>query len=160
LHAFNLSFTDGSNPSGALALDSSGNVYGTAGNGGKSRGCASECGVLYKADSRGREAVLHSFGLGSDGQRPTGVVIDGSGNIYGTAWAGGTSQYGVVYKVDPSGHETVLYNFMGAADGGYPMAPVTLDSAGNLYGTTVGGGAAGSASVVFKLDTAGNETVL
>src|SRR5208282_3849903 len=66
---------------------------------------------------------------------------------------------GVVFKVDPSGNETVLYTFTGGADGGYPLAGVIRDSAGNLYGTTNGGGASG-AGVVFKVDTSGNETVL
>jgi uncharacterized repeat protein (TIGR03803 family) len=53
----------------------------------------------------------------------------------------------------------VLYTFTGAADGGGPEAGVILDSAGNLYGTTPNGGSAG-AGLVYKLDTAGHETVL
>jgi len=53
----------------------------------------------------------------------------------------------------------VLYSFTGGADGGYPLAGVVGDSVGNLYGTTPGGGAAG-AGVVYKLDAAGNQTVL
>ena len=65
----------------------------------------------------------------------------------------------MVFKLDTSGHETVLYSFTGGADGGYPDAGVIRDSAGNLYGTTSGGGASG-AGVVFKVDTSGNETVL
>lgn len=66
----------------------------------------------------------------------------------------------MVFKLDPSGHETVLYTFTAGADGGYP-AWVTLarDSAGNLYGTTNGGGT-DNAGVVFKVDTSGHETVL
>src|ERR1022692_438260 len=70
-----------------------------------------------------------------------------------------TGGWGIVYKVDPAGHETVLYSFTGGADGGYPEAGVILDSAGNLYGTTVNGGIAGL-GVVYKVDTAGHETVL
>jgi uncharacterized repeat protein (TIGR03803 family) len=66
---------------------------------------------------------------------------------------------GVVYKLDTTGHETVLYTFKGGADGGYPYAGVIRDSAGNLYGTTYGGGTA-SWGVVYKLDTTGQETVL
>ena len=64
----------------------------------------------------------------------------------------------MVYKVDTAGHQTVLYNFTGGADGGNPYAGVIRDSAGNLYGTTIGGTA--GAGVVYKLDTSGHETVL
>src|ERR1035437_3973399 len=59
------------------------------------------------------------------------------------AYLGGTANAGVVFKVDTSGTETVLYSFTGGADGDYPEAGVIRDSAGNLYGTTIGGGAAG-----------------
>jgi uncharacterized repeat protein (TIGR03803 family) len=66
---------------------------------------------------------------------------------------------GVVYKIDPSGNETVLYSFTGGADGGNPDSNVVLDSAGNLYGVTAGGGANGN-GVIYQLDPSGNETVL
>jgi uncharacterized repeat protein (TIGR03803 family) len=66
---------------------------------------------------------------------------------------------GVVYKLDAAGQETVLHSFTGGTDGEYPYAGVTRDSAGNLYGTTQGGGT-GNAGVVYKLDTTGQETVL
>lgn len=64
-----------------------------------------------------------------------------------------------MYKLDMAGHETVLHSFLGGSDGATPLAGVVVDSAGNLYGTTRAGGAA-SVGVVYKLDTAGNETVL
>ena len=60
-----------------------------------------------------------------------------AGNLYGTTDGGGASGAGVVFKVDTSGNETVLYSFTGGADGAYPNAGVILDSAGNLYGTTI-----------------------
>jgi len=75
-----------------------------------------------------------------------------------------------VYEVDAAGQYTVLHSFTGGADGGHPYAGVTCGSAGNLYGTTVYGGNTvacpaqsylpGGCGVVFKLDAAGNETVL
>jgi uncharacterized repeat protein (TIGR03803 family) len=65
----------------------------------------------------------------------------------------------VVFKLDPSGHETVLYTFTGGVDGGRPYAGVIIDSAGNLYGTTAGGGTTG-VGAVFKVDVTGHETVL
>src|ERR1022692_1045780 len=66
----------------------------------------------------------------------------------------------VWFKVNTAGDETVLYSFTGGADGGSPYASgVVRDSAGNLYGTTEEGGTEG-AGVVFKVNTAGQETVL
>ena len=103
--------------------------------------------------------TLHNFTDGVDGGKPdTGVIQDESGNLYGTAMRGG-SGYGVVFEVNTAETETVLYTFTGGADGSVPN-PVLRDSKGNLYGTTFWGGAYCYCGVVFKLDTAGNETVL
>jgi uncharacterized repeat protein (TIGR03803 family) len=87
------------------------------------------------------------------------VIRDQAGNLYGTTTFGGAAGYGVVYKVDTAGLETVLYSFKGAADGGEPYGGLIRDSAGNLYGTTPSYGT-GYEGVVYKVDTAGNETVL
>jgi uncharacterized repeat protein (TIGR03803 family) len=104
--------------------------------------------------------LLYTFKDTPDGKRPTGdLVRDPAGNLYGVTVAGGAYLWGTIYKVDPSGNETVLYSFTGGADGATPSAGVLLDSAGNLYGTTSGGGTSGHGTV-FKLDTSGNETVL
>jgi uncharacterized repeat protein (TIGR03803 family) len=147
--------TDGGNPYGGVILDWAGDLYGTASGGG-----ASNAGVVFKIDARGNYTVLYSFTGGADGGYPYGELIrDSQGNLYGTANGGGASNAGVVFKIDTSGHETVLYTFTGGNDGGFPLAGVTRDSKGNLYGTTNGGGASG-AGVVFKVDTSGNETVL
>jgi len=67
--------------------------------------------------------------------------------------------FGVVYKLDAEGHESVLYSFTGGADGGQPYAGVVRDPTGNFYGTTFSGGTEGW-GVVYRLDTAGVETVL
>ena len=144
----------GMDPWPGVIRDSAGNFYGTA-DGGRFG-----FGVVYKLDAAGNQTVLHNFTGGTDGGTPfAGVVRDPAGNLFGTTNVGGSSGAGVVYKVDPAGHETVLYSFTGGNDGGYPEAGVILDTAGNLYGTTQRGGAAGS-GVVFMLDTAGLETVL
>ena len=84
---------------------------------------------------------------------------DSAGNLYGTASSGGAGGLGVVYEVNCAGHQTVLYTFKGGADGSAPQAGVIGDSAGNLYGTTGGGGTA-NAGVVYKVNQAGQETVL
>jgi len=70
-----------------------------------------------------------------------GVVRDPAGNLYGTTDSGGASNLGTVYKVDASGRESVIYSFADFADGASPNTGVVRDLAGNLYGTTVAGGA-------------------
>jgi uncharacterized repeat protein (TIGR03803 family) len=113
--------------------------------------------------------TLHNFTGRSDGGfSTTGLVQDPSGNLYGTTNAGGDLKNncapygcGVVFKVRTTGRETVLHTFTNTPDGGGPSAPVVRDKAGNIYGTTVGGGSGnGSYGTVFKIDTAGKETVL
>ena len=147
---------DGSGPEAGVIRDSAGNLYGTTPFGG------SGSGAVYKVDPSGNETVLYSFTGGADGGFLSGglLVRDSAGNLYGTALFGGTGGAGVVYKVDTSGKETVLYSFTGGADGGVPESGVIRDSAGNLYGTTQGGGGPGGYGVVYKLDTSGKETVL
>ena len=146
---------DGCCPSAGVIRDAAGSLYGTAGGAG-----AANAGVVFKLDATGQETVLYSFTGGADGRYPAaGVIRDSTGNLYGTAPEGGTANAGVVYKVDTSGHETVLYSFTGGTDGSAPMAGVIRDSAGNLYGTTPGGGTA-NRGVVYRLDAAGRETVL
>ena len=147
---------DGGFPYGSLIRDSAGNLYGTTNGGG-----ASGAGVVFKLDTSGHETVLYSFTGGADGGYPlAGVIRDSAGNFYGTTNGGGASGAGVVFKIDTSGNETALYSFTGGADGGFPLWVVLArDSAGDLYGTTAGGGTAG-AGVVFKVDASGQETVL
>ena len=112
-------------------------------------------GVVYKITAVGFQRLAHSFS-DADGAYPIGgVVADASGNLYGTTSAGGAANAGVVYKLDTSANYNVLYNFTGGADGNDPQAGVVLDALGNLYGTTLSGGASGL-GVVFKLDTGGN----
>jgi uncharacterized repeat protein (TIGR03803 family) len=147
---------DGANPNSGLARDRAGNLFGTT----SSRG-ASNSGILFKVDRMGNETVLHSFSGGADGGYPNGnVILDSSGNIYGTAEAGGAFGVGIIFKVDSSGNETVLYNFGNSnVDGRNPDGGVYRDSAGNLYGNTTFGGEY-NWGTSYKLDTSNNETVL
>jgi uncharacterized repeat protein (TIGR03803 family) len=168
--------TDGSNPYAGVIRDSDGNLYGTTSGGGSGEGSAGY-GVVFKVNSAGQETVLYSFTGGADGGDPiAGLILDSAGNLYGTTSEGGNivtcpvsifspGGCGVVYKVDTAGQETVLYSFTGGTDGGFPDAGVIRDSAGNLYGTTYGGGDlsgcfGGGCGVVFEVDPAGQETVL
>ena len=145
-------FTGGVNgwyPQAGVSRDTLGNLYGATTN-----GTSQADGVVYKLDADGNYTVLHRFAVSTF---PNGVILAPDG-LYGTTVGGGAGS-GVVYKLGASADYTVLHNFTGGADGGGPYAGVIRDSAGNLYGTTYSGGTAG-AGVVYKLDTAGNYTVL
>ena len=124
---------------------------------------------MFKLDKTGKETVLYSFAGGSDGENPVaGLVWDAKGNLYGITSLGGASGYGTVFKLDKAGKETVLHSFTGpAGDGAEPMAGLTRDAKGNLYGTTVYGGSGtckngglDGCGTVFKLDKTSKETVL
>jgi uncharacterized repeat protein (TIGR03803 family) len=155
LHSFT-GGADGSTPYASLTGDTLLNLYGTTALGG-----AVGAGVVFKLDASGQQTVLYSFPGGNDGNDPeAGVTGCGStANLYGTTYRGGVWNAGVVYRLDATRHETVLYNFAGGADGGNPAASVICDAAGNLYGTTTAGGTA-NVGVIFKLDAAGQQTVL
>lgn len=154
LHTF--TGPDGASPNGKLVLDGAGNLYGTT-----SAGGASGLGTVFKIDASGTETVLHSFTGNPDGASPyAGLVIDGSGTLYGTTEAGGSSNFGTVFSVDSNGVEVVLHSFAGEpTDGADPKADITLDTAGTLYGTTFTGGSHGFGTV-FKIDAANSETIL
>jgi uncharacterized repeat protein (TIGR03803 family) len=153
--------TDGKFPHGLVA-DPAGNLYGATYDGG-----TYGKGVVFEVDPAGTLTVLHSFTGGSDSDNPTGLLVrDAAGNLYGTTYSGlfDASGFGIVYKLDPSGKLTVLHSFTEEADGEYPNS-LLRDTAGNLYGVTLGGGTGsgcyyGSCGTVFKLDTSGNKTVL
>jgi uncharacterized repeat protein (TIGR03803 family) len=169
---------DGAYPRVGLVRDGAGNLYGTTEQGGDLT-CVFDpppngCGVVFKINKAGKETVLHRF-TGSDGEDPgdigvgASLVRDADGNLYGTTPFGGSGAgicgldssqpCGTVYKLDTSGKLTVLFNFTGQEDGGIPTSALVRDSKGNLYGTTSIGGATGYGTV-FKLDNAGQHTVL
>jgi len=158
---------DGAQPTGSLVRDSAGNLYGAASTGGSFAGeCSafSGCGVIFKLRPTGGGYVFYAFRGGTDGITPRGLSRDASGNLYGTTTNGGALSEGTVFKVDAVGKETVLYTFTGHADGGVPFVGVIRDAAGNLYGTTEGGGLldcfGAGCGVIFKVDPNGKETVL
>ena len=154
LHSFH-GRRDGSGPHAGVIRDPAGNLFGTTHLGG-----ASNFGAVFKLDPAGKETVLHSFADSADGLYPlSGVVLDAAGNLYGTTEKGNPLNAGVVYEVDATGHEKVLFQFNGLGDGGGPYGGVTLDAAGNLYGTASYGGAS-NAGVVYMIDAAGLQTVL
>lgn len=157
--------SDGANPFAPLIMDAGGNLYGTTFTGGITTGAChflnqTSCGTVFKLSDAGIESVLYAFTGESDGALPSASLIqDAAGNLYGTAVFGGKFGMGAVFRVSATGGETVLYNFRAAGDGGMPVAGLTPDSAGNLYGTTYiggvvadcGGGDAGGCGVTFKM---------
>lgn len=169
LHSF-VSGGDGADPSGDLIQDDSGNLYGTTLTGG-----ASNDGTVFELNSDGVETVLYQFSGGADGREPrAGVIRDSAGNLYGTTIFGGDTSCpladglgcGTVFKLEPSGQESVLYRFQGGTDGAEPTGGLLMDSVGNLFGTTLYGGAnpclyAYGCGTIFKIDhQSGAETVI
>lgn len=149
LHVFS-GTGDGWNPTAGLVLDSSDNLYGTTLLGG-----ASGFGVVYKIDPSGNETLLHSFSRGTDGANPNaGLSLDARGNLYGTTQYGGRGcdghGCGTLFRLSVNGEEMILHRFTGL-DGASPLGGVTVDSLGNVYGTTWLGGLYGYGTV-FKFD--------
>ena len=153
--------TDGGYPVGGLTLDR-GHLFGTSGTGGDLHcGAGAGCGTLFKLDGR-RRAVLHRFaGAPSDGNYPGygAVLIDRTGNLYGTTGGGGTADFGTVYKVDRKGKYAVLYSFSGGSDGCGPIGSLAADENGNLYGTASGCGYF-NRGTIFTLSSTGSLSVL
>ena len=158
LHPRNGICFGGNLPQYALASDTAGNLYGVTTEGG-----AHKVGVAFELELTAegwQEHVLHSFlAFSGDGYPPSaGVVVDGSGNVYGTTFQGGNGDNnGTVYELSrqQDGHwkETILYDFHNAdQDGGSPRGGLVFDKAGSLYGTTTAGGDASClCGVVFKM---------
>jgi uncharacterized repeat protein (TIGR03803 family) len=157
LHSFK-GGTDGASPQAPVIAGADGNLYGTTPIGGAPGKCEGPgCGTLYKLSKSGTgwtETVVHSFTGTPDGVFPyAGLTFDSAGNLYGTTSEGGSSGRGTVFEFSPSGSgwvETILYAFNGVSDGGYPLASVTLDSAGDVFGTASGGYYSGR-GVAFEL---------
>jgi len=147
--------TDGWLPEGDL-LFQSGNIIGTTQDGGAYGKCNgfTGCGVVWQLTPSGggwTQSVLWSFGNGTDGMIPLGgVVPDTAGNLYGVALVGGFYGLGGVYQLTPSLTESVIYSFTAGNDGYIGGGGVTLDSAGNIYGTTLAGGSGGG-GVAYEL---------
>jgi uncharacterized repeat protein (TIGR03803 family) len=167
--------TDEGFPQGGLAMDSSGNLYGTTLGGGLSDYYGTVFRLQPVSIGVWKQTVLHLFTGATDGSQPYApVIFDSKGNLYGTTSSGGDLfgcnglGCGLVFKLTPTPHgqwkETVLYRFTGGADGSQPHASLTLDAGGNIYGTTTrGGDTSCDCGIVFQLAPNGNawgETVV
>ena len=149
-------------PESSLIFDASGNLYGTTEFGGAILTCGDYrdytdlgCGTVFQlvppsvAGGAWTQNILYAFGPSSyvDAENPlANVVFDKTGNLYGTASAGGTSTLGAIFELSPpstqggSWTETVLYNFVGGPDGAVPAAGLLPSGSGTFYSTTEYGG--------------------
>lgn len=152
---------DGAVPAAGLVADAKGNFYGTTSKGG-GKGCGGAgCGTIFKLTPSGTETVLYSFTGGADQCSPRApLLMDGSGNLYGTATASTPclGDLGTAFELAADGTFTVLHTF-GGTDGAYPSAGLVADARGNLYGTTQDGGAK-CCGTVFKITPHGGFSVL
>ncbi len=148
IYAFGSSI-DGGYPEGGLILDAAGNLYGTtvAGGTGSFSGNGTAFELTPIANGHWKQSVLHNFSSKGkeDGYWPaSGLVMDATGNLYGTTQWGGTYDYGTVFELTPVGDgrwtETILHNFkLDGFDGLFPsLGALSFDSVGNLYGATSG----------------------
>jgi uncharacterized repeat protein (TIGR03803 family) len=160
LHLFNYNGRDGVSPSAGLVLDAAGNLYGTTFEGGLVND-----GTVFKlspnANGSWTEEILHSFSNnGVDGEHPNGgVLLDDTGDIYGTTYSGGTYPAGgTVFELAPrngGGYaERILHNFNDGDNGDLPIGNLVLGPSGALYGVTIQGGH-NNCGTVFELKPSG-----
>lgn len=160
LHSFGTD-DDGAFPAAGLVRDAAGTLYGTTVSGGTGDLCSSVfpgCGTIFKIDAVGNETVLFSFpGKQGGAAPPAAVVLDSSGNVYGTLNLGGTAKCsegnrgcGAAFEYG-QGKERIFHAFLGGtADGAFPEGPL-LYHGGLLYGTTGQGGEFDDCGTIFKI---------
>ena len=163
---------DGVSPRAGLVAASDGSFYGITELGGTGLPSCWQspsyygCGTIFKITPKGLLTTLYSFCVQSgcpDGSSPSGRLIEATDeNFYGTTGSGGAFGNGTVFKIAPGGKWTALYSFCSqtaCTDGSNPQGGLTQATDGNLYGTTVGGGAYGYGTI-FEITTSGTLTTL
>lgn len=172
---------DGASPYTGLTINRNGDLYGTTAYGGllvNDCHITNGCGTIFKLARQGSGFIFHPLyqfqGFPSgDGASPQGrVIIGADGALYGTTPAGGDSGQdcgvgcGTVFKLTPPPNfcqsfsctwkETILYHFTGGTNGAGPLGELAFDGAGNLYGSTFGGGTGGEfGGIVYELTPVG-----
>src|ERR1039458_9489584 len=154
--------TDGGGPQAGLVQAANRDLYGTTQYSG-----ANGYGTVFKTTPGGTLTTLYSFCSQSgctDGYYPyAGLVQAANRDLYGTTAAGGANGDGTVFKITPSGTLTTLYSFCSQSactDGLQPVAGLVQAANGDLYGTTLFGGAYSNDGTVFKITPSGKLTTL
>jgi uncharacterized repeat protein (TIGR03803 family) len=144
--------TDGANPAAGLVFDSSGNLYGTTSSGG-----TGGQGTVFKiAGGTKTFSTLATFNFTNGASPEAGLIVDASGNLYGTTNGGGTNYQGTVFKIAAGTNALSTLVTFDETNGSYPAAGLIADASGNLYGTTTQGGM-NNDGTVFKI-AAGTHT--
>jgi uncharacterized repeat protein (TIGR03803 family) len=144
LHNFGATSTDGINPYGGVILDKAGNLFGTTYYCGKySAGTVFK--LVKQSNGTWPERIIHHFNYTAGGEPRSTLAVDSVGRLYGTTEYGGAYQHGTVFRMTPTATGgwgfKVLHVFNPSnGDGFSPYAGVVLDTAGNIYGTTLNGG--------------------
>ena len=134
---------NGSNPEAGLIADAAGNLYGTTFSGGTAGD-----GTVFEVAAGTRALTTVATFNGNNGAYPyAGLIADAAGNLYGTTFSGGTAGDGTVFEVAAGTHALSTLATFNGNNGGSPWAGLIADAAGNLYGTTFLGGAAGDGTV-------------
>lgn len=160
LYSLGSTSTDGTYPYAGLIFDSAGNLYGTTSEGGTfGYGTVFE---LTLKSGNWTETILHNFNNdGTDGVNPyASLIFDSAGNLYGTTGLGGADLKGTVFELTLTAGtwtETVLHSFS-EVDGYEPASSLIFDASGNLYGTTLYGGAYDYGTVFELTPAAGSWT--
>ncbi len=171
LHSFVCYPNDGARPVAGLLLDQQGNLYGATTRGGTGM-CGDfnpfiifGCGVVFEispgANQAWIEKVLYNFDGITAWDSASNLLLDRSGNLYGAAEFGGMGVCyngiyggcGAIFELQPAGNglwtETTLYQFSGGSDTGVPSGQIAMDTAGNLFGSGLGG--SGGIDSIFEL---------
>ena len=140
---------DGAYPVGGLIADAFGNLYGVTTEGGLYGG-----GIIYEFSNSGSswtEQTLAEFQASSGAVPMGGVILDSSGNLYGTTTVGGANGSGTVFEFEHGGFLRVLYNLPTVCNNSCgPQGTMAMDRTGNRYGTVTAGGIYANGTV-FKL---------
>lgn len=146
---------DGTDPVGGLTFDAAGNLYGATESGGSNGD-----GTIFELPVGNQQGIttLVNFNSGS-GANPWGkLLVDPTGNIYGTTEMGGASNQGTVFELPSASPGTVsTLVSLNASSGVYPIRGMMMDARGNLYGTTYSGG--GGYGSIFKLSGTNHQTL-
>jgi len=164
----NFNFTNGANPTAGLVADAQGDLFGTTEGGGSAvdgfvtyEGEGTVFEIAKQAGGYGPLTTLADFNL-ADGGMPDGkLLVDAAGNLFGTTSAGGLSQQGTVFEIAKTNgvyaSAPIPLTLFNGFDGSDPEAGLTVDAAGDLIGTTAGGGTLGDGTL-FELNNAQKST--